>query len=232
MQVSYPAFFYTNKMETRTGFFFRGRGVLAHLKKRPVESIVGPEIFSTFDWPGYLKQFISFLHSRCFKLLSILPYKGGLKNRKFKVRKSCCFCFPYNKKDASSTEWLQPTGDEAKKRVSRSHRGSSSRSTPGYIYIITMDDCEGHSAPPFAKIGYTNDCDRRIGELQSGNPHELICRFTFWVSNRHRAEQEAHDALDEQGLRVYCGGGTEWFTVTGGLDDIDDFAEIVRAAIV
>ena len=142
-------------METRTGFFFRGRGVLAHLKKRPVESIVGPEIFSTFDWPGYLKQFISFLHSRCFKLLSILSYKGGLKNRKFKVRKSCCFCFPYNKKDASFTEWLQPTGDEANKRVSRSYRGSSSRSTPGHIYVITMDDCEGHSAPPFAKVGYT-----------------------------------------------------------------------------
>ena len=76
------------------------------------------------------------------------------------------------------------------------------------------------------------DCDRRIGELQSGNPHELICRYTFWVSNRHRAEQEAHDALDERGLRVYCGGGTEWFTVPGGLDNIDDFAEIVRAAIV
>ena len=45
MQVSYPAFFYTKKMEFRTGFFFRGRGVLAHLKNRPLESIVGPEIF-------------------------------------------------------------------------------------------------------------------------------------------------------------------------------------------
>ena len=47
MQVSYPAFLYTNKMETGTGFLFiiRGRGVLAHLKNRPLESIVGPEIF-------------------------------------------------------------------------------------------------------------------------------------------------------------------------------------------
>ena len=45
MQVSYPAFFYTNKMEFRTGFLFRGRWVLAHLKNRPLESIVGPEIF-------------------------------------------------------------------------------------------------------------------------------------------------------------------------------------------
>ena len=93
-----------------------------------------------------------------------------------------------------------------------------------------MDDCEGYSAPPFAKVGYTNDCDRRIRELQSGNPHELLCQYTF--SNRQRAEREAHRALDQQGLRVNCGGGTEWFTVPGGLGDIDEFAEIVRAAIV
>ena len=72
--------------------------------------------------------------------------------RNFKVRKSCCFCFPYNETDVSSTEWLQPTGDEANKRVSR----SSARvqpTDPGYIYIMIMEDCEGHSAPPFAKVG-------------------------------------------------------------------------------
>ena len=95
-----------------------------------------------------------------------------------------------------------------------------------------MDDCEGHSAPPFAKVGYTNDCDRRVGELQSGNPHELRCRYTWWVTNRNRAEKKAHEALDEQGLRVNCGGGTEWFRVEDDLDDIDEFAEIVRDAIV
>ena len=95
-----------------------------------------------------------------------------------------------------------------------------------------MDDCEGHSAPPFAKVGYTNDCDRRVGELQSGNPHELRCRYTWWVTNRNRAEKKAHEALDEQGLRVNFGGGTEWFRVEDDLDDIDEFAEIVRDAIV
>ena len=94
-----------------------------------------------------------------------------------------------------------------------------------------MDDCEGHSAPPFAKVGYTNDCDRRVGELQSGNPHELRCRYTWWVTNRNRAEKKAHEALDEQGLRVNCGGGTEWFRVEDDLDDIDEFAEIVREAM-
>ena len=94
-----------------------------------------------------------------------------------------------------------------------------------------MDDCEGHSAPPFAKVGYTNDCDRRVGELQSGNPHELQCRYTWWVTNRHRAERKAHEALDERELRVNCGGGTEWFRVENDLDDIENFADIVRNAI-
>ena len=94
-----------------------------------------------------------------------------------------------------------------------------------------MDNCEGHSAPPFAKVGYTNDCDRRLGERQSGNPHELKCEHQFYVTNRHRAEQDAHNELDEMELRVYCGGGTEWFTVPGGLDELDGFADIVRGAI-
>ena len=78
------------------------------------------------------------------------------------MKKSCSVCFPYNKKDASFTEWLQPTEDEANKRVSKSYAGSSSRQTPGYSYVTIMVDCESHSAPPFSKFGYTNDCDRRI----------------------------------------------------------------------
>ena len=156
-----------------------------------------------------------------------------MKNRKFKVRKSCCFCFPYTKKDASSTEWLQPTGDEANKRVSRSYAGSSSRSTPGYIYVITMNNCEGHRAPPFVKVGYTNDCNRRITELQAGNPHQLVCRYTWWVYSRHEAERDAHNALDLQGLRVNCYGGTEWFRVPGGLNNetLGQFAHFVRTTI-
>ena len=94
-----------------------------------------------------------------------------------------------------------------------------------------MDDCLDQSAPPFAKVGYTDNCERRIGQLQQGNPHELICRYNFWVNNRHDAERAAHRALDAEGLRVNCGGGSEWFKVEDDLDDIADFAEIVRAAI-
>ena len=125
--------------------------------------------------------------------------------RNFKVRKSCCFCFPYNETDVSTTEWLQPTGDEAR---------SSARvqpTDPGYIFIMIMEDCEGHSAPRFAKVGYSSDCDQRRRTLNIGNPHELTCVYTWWVSNMKEAEDAAHEELDKRGLRLNCDGGTEWF---------------------
>ena len=45
------------------------------------------------------------------------------------------------------------------------------------------------------------------------------------------AEDAAHEELDKRGLRLNCDGGTEWFWVDGGLDNIGAFAEIVREAI-
>ena len=145
--------------------------------------------------------------------------------RNFKVRKSCCFCFPYNETDVSSTEWLQPTGDEAR---------SSARvqpTDPGYIYIMIMEDCEGHSAPPFAKIGWTSDYNQRRKTLNIGNPHELTVKYTWWVSNMIEAENAAKAKLNSEQLRLDCDGGTEWYRVEDDLDDIGDFAEIVEEAI-
>ena len=45
------------------------------------------------------------------------------------------------------------------------------------------------------------------------------------------AEDKAKAELRQRGLRLNCDGGSEWFRVEGGLDDIDDFSEIVRKAI-
>ena len=145
--------------------------------------------------------------------------------RNFKVRKSCCFCFPYNETDVNSTKWLQPTRDEAR---------SSDRvqpTDPGYVYIMIMEDCEGHSAPPFAKIGWTHDYNERRKTLNQGNPHELTVKYTWWVSNMIEAENAAKAKLNSEQLRLDCGGGREWYRVEDDLDDIDDFAKIVKKAI-
>ena len=45
------------------------------------------------------------------------------------------------------------------------------------------------------------------------------------------AEAAAKVELRRRRLRLNCGGGTEWFRVEDDLDDIDDFAAIVREAI-
>ena len=96
---------------------------------------------------------------------------------------------------------------------------------------MIMEDCEGHSAPPFAKVGWTSDCDQRRKTLNIGNPHELTYAYIWSVSNMKEAEDAAHDELDERGLRLNCDGGNEWFRVEDDLDDIDEFAEIVRETI-
>ena len=45
------------------------------------------------------------------------------------------------------------------------------------------------------------------------------------------AEDAAKDELRGRGLHLSCDGGTEWFRVEDDLDDIDEFAEIVREAM-
>ena len=60
-----------------------------------------------------------------------------------------------------------------------SGRGSQCRalpSDPGFIYIIQMSGSyEAYSAPPFAKVGFTNSCQHRLGNLKAGNPYRLTC---------------------------------------------------------
>ena len=92
----------------------------------------------------------------------------------------------------------------------------------GDVYIITMNRCLNQSAPPFGKVGSSerteNNCAARIGELQTGNPHQLVCRYTFSVTEDPKtAERRVRHNLTEDGFNIYpsCRGGTEWFTFPG-----------------
>ena len=64
-------------------------------------------------------------------------------------------------------------------------------------------------APPFAKVGFTNNCTQRLNNLQAGNPFQMTCYQTFHVCKKKDAERAAHDAIE--GDRVVMNGGTEWF---------------------
>ena len=109
-------------------------------------------------------------------------------------------------------------------------RGSRCRSLPsdpGYIYIITMSGSyRGHyPAPPFAKVGFTNNCQQRLGNLKAGNPYKLTCYKTYHVCNKDAAETAAHNSISS--YRVQMGGGTEWFYYTS----LSSLATTVRNAI-
>ena len=106
------------------------------------------------------------------------------------------------------------TRDASSSGAGTSGLGSRCRSLPsdpGYIYIIQMSGSHnGHyAAPPFAKVGFTNNCQQRVSILQAGNPYRLTCFETYHVCNKDAAETAAHNAISN--YRVQMGGGTEWF---------------------
>ena len=93
----------------------------------------------------------------------------------------------------------------------------------GDVYIITMNRCLNQPAPPFGKVGSSNrtanTCRARLKELQTGNPHQLVCRYTFSVTvNELTAENRVKRKLTTDGLKVSerCHGGTEWFSFPQG----------------
>ncbi|CAH3039183.1 unnamed protein product, partial [Porites lobata] len=64
-------------------------------------------------------------------------------------------------------------------------------------------------APPFAKVGFTNNCQERLQNLQAGNPFQMTCYQTFHVCKKKDAEKAAHKEIGR--YRVQMRGGTEWF---------------------
>ena len=152
-----------------------------------------------------------------------------------------CFCFLYNKTGANSEEWFEiSTGDKAYKRKAVFGRkagggrgksgGRSQPGDPGYIYLITMHGSAFESdAPEFAKVGYANNCQERIRNLQAGNPFQLVCS-NFWpVPNKISAERNAHTELNERDLKVEMNGGTEWYYY--GSLGLNQFQQVVYNAI-
>ena len=93
----------------------------------------------------------------------------------------------------------------------------------GDVYIITMNRCLNQPAPPFGKVGSSNrtesNCHARLKELQTGNPHQLVCRHTFPVTENERTAESTVRRLlraDGLGIQPRCRGGTEWFSYPRG----------------
>lgn len=71
----------------------------------------------------------------------------------------------------------------------------------GYVYFIQQKD-----VPDLYKIGKTKrDPKRRLRELQTGNPNELIIVFTIQSKNMHILESTLHKKYE------YVREHGEWF---------------------
>jgi hypothetical protein len=71
----------------------------------------------------------------------------------------------------------------------------------GYVYIIQQKD-----VPDLFKIGKTKrDPKRRLKELQTGNPTELVIVYTIQSKNMHKLESSLHKKYEHS--RVHG----EWF---------------------
>ena len=74
------------------------------------------------------------------------------------------------------------------------------------------------------KIGITNDLNRRLKELQTGCPNELIVVKIYTHYQRkftERYERILHDYYTKQGCRIREDG--EWFRL-----DVSDIAELTQ----
>ena len=79
----------------------------------------------------------------------------------------------------------------------------------GYVYLIEEDNL-GAGATNF-KIGKTVDPNKRISDLQTGNPRRLNMRY-WSVKDHTDCENRLKYAL--RNYRSTLGGGTEWYTAS------------------
>lgn len=69
-----------------------------------------------------------------------------------------------------------------------------------YLYVIK--DSENKR-----KLGFSRDPDRRVKELQTGNPLELTVEYRLPIRVRNRAEKNLHDLFPADRIRG------EWFKI-------------------
>ena len=93
----------------------------------------------------------------------------------------------------------------------------------GLHYVYFIRETNSH----YVKIGYTNDTQKRLGELQTGTPHTLELMYAIQVEDRETA-RSIEAALHERFAASIVRG--EWYVM--GQQDMQDIGLIVRIAHV
>lgn len=95
--------------------------------------------------------------------------------------------------------------------------------------MVTMSgSAHGFTAPTFVKVGFTNNCGQRFGNLKAGNPFKLNCHASYKVCKKKSSEAAAHTAVKSSSIKM--GGGTEWFYYRDDAD-LESMRKRIREAI-
>ena len=87
------------------------------------------------------------------------------------------------------------------------------RNGPGYVYLLSEHTKSNGQPTHFYKIGVSSKPDKRIADLQTGNPRPLLFQGApIRVSRVISAEKSAHKAVAYYASSL--GGGQEWFYVS------------------
>jgi hypothetical protein len=79
----------------------------------------------------------------------------------------------------------------------------------GFVYLVFEANIDP-KGPFNYKIGQSEDPEKRLPALQTGNPRRLIFKWKCAVNDMSAAEKSAKQALVQ--YRCTLGGGTEWYT--------------------
>ena len=89
------------------------------------------------------------------------------------------------------------------------------------LYFLALEDPAGGPVPPFYKIGTTTDTvDKRIRQLQTGNPFRIVPHRTFEVEGAELVERHLHRLFTAKRRLL------EWFTLSE--DELEEVIEEAR----
>lgn len=121
------------------------------------------------------------------------------------------------------------------------HAQARCKAIPGYIYIIEEKSAGHNGLGTLYKVGGVegdvDKVDTRRGNLQTGNPRQLIVKKTFKVTSCKDAEKAAHVLQQKYGVNY--GGGTEWYKAANFQkfwkdveDAIRDYIDLSKSEVV
>lgn len=156
----------------------------------------------TFYRTFFLVTFLVFVISLETAAKQVKPATGGTEN----------------KEGARFSRWLeQAEGKASKRRLRQMVPGNPN---PGYIYLIAAFK-DTQVDPVFVKIGLALNPFIRLRNLKAGSPYPLEVFHQWKVTDRWKAEKEAHKAMKQWNRarryhNRFKNWRTEWFDIPPG----------------